>query len=70
MWFKEFQDGGHVVYQNGTILAILKVHVPLMLPKVSTQSELSFRRRCRLKKYKMAAKAANLYIGTERFYQF
>ena len=35
MSFKEFQDGcqgGHLGYQNGTILAILNLHVTLMRP--------------------------------------
>ena len=35
MWFEEFQDshhGGHLGYQNGTILAILTLHVATMPP--------------------------------------
>ena len=35
MSFKDFQDGhrdSHPGYQNGTILAILNLHVPLMPP--------------------------------------
>ena len=35
MWFEDFQDGrrgGHFGYRNGTILAILKLHVAQMPP--------------------------------------
>ena len=35
--------------------------------KVSAQSDLGFRRRCRLKNFKMATLAAILDIGKERF---
>ena len=30
MWFEEFQDGRHLGYQNGTILAILNLCVTVM----------------------------------------
>ena len=33
LWFEDFQDGhhcSHLGYQNGTILAILNLYVPLM----------------------------------------
>ena len=32
MLFEEFQDGGHLGYQNGMIIAILNLHVIVMLP--------------------------------------
>ena len=32
MSFEEFQDGGHLGYRNGTILAILNLHVTVMPP--------------------------------------
>ena len=32
MSFEEFQDGGHLGYRNGTILAILNLHVATMPP--------------------------------------
>ena len=32
MSFKEFKMGGHLVYRNGTILAILNSHVATMHP--------------------------------------
>ena len=68
MSFEEFQDGrrgGHLLYQKGTILAILNLCDASH--KVLVESDLHFGRRCRLKKYKMAAMAAILDIGTERF---
>ena len=34
MSFEEFQDGCHLGYQNGTILAILNLYVALMLPSI------------------------------------
>ena len=68
MLFEEFQDGrhgGHLEYQNGTILAILNLCDASH--QVSAQSDLRFGRRCRLKKFKMAAMAAILDIGTKQF---
>ena len=41
MLFEEFQDG-HIGYPNGTILAILNLHVATMPPTVSAQSNLWF----------------------------
>ena len=70
MSFEGFQDGhrgGHLGYQNGTILAILNLCVTVMSPIVLAQSDLRFGRRCCLKNFKMAAVAALLDIGTERF---
>ena len=32
MSFEEFQDGGHLGYRNGTILAILNLYVATMPP--------------------------------------
>ena len=32
MWFEEFQEGGHLGYQNRTILAILNLCVTVMPP--------------------------------------
>ena len=32
MSFEEFQDGGHLVYRNGTILAILNLYVARIPP--------------------------------------
>ena len=32
MLFEEFQDGGHLGYWNGTILAILNLHIATMPP--------------------------------------
>ena len=32
MSFEEFQDGHHLGYQNGTILAILNLHDTVMSP--------------------------------------
>ena len=69
--FEEFQDGhcgGHLGYRNVTILAILNLYVTVMTPiKVSVQSDLGFRRKCRFKNFKMATPAAILDIRTERF---
>ena len=74
MLFEDFQDGhhmgGHLGTGNQTILEILNLHVALMPPVVSAQSYLRFRRRCHLKNFKMAAIAAILDTGTERFQQF
>ena len=122
IWCEEFQNGyngGHLGYQNETILAILNLNVAPMPPtkfglnptsrsgadvvwrfsrwppwqlcwiserndfcnsespcpldashQISAQSDFRFRRRCRLKRFKMATVAAILDIGTERFSQF
>ena len=56
MLFEEFQDGrhgGHLGYQNGTILAILNLCYCDASRQVSAQSDLRFGRRCRLKNFKM-----------------
>ena len=57
--FKEFHDGpcsGHLGYRNRTILAILNLCVAPMLPiKVLAQSDLTFRMRCHLRNFKVAA---------------
>ena len=69
MSFEEFQDGypgGHLGYQNGTILAILNLCVTV-IHQVLAQSDLRFERRCHLKNFNMAAVAAILDIGTKRF---
>ena len=68
--FKEFQDGrrgSHLGYRNGTILAILNLCVTVMTPIRFQLNRTGFGRRCRLKNFKMAARAAILDIGTERF---
>ena len=65
MLFEEFQSG-HLGYRNGTILAILNLCVTVMPPiKFSTQSDVRFARRCRLKNFMMAAMVAILDIGME-----
>ena len=60
MSFEEFQDGrhgGHLGYWNGTFLAILNLCISPMSP-IKFQLNLTwFRRRCRLKNYKMVAEA-------------
>ena len=55
MSFEEFQDGDHLGYRNGTILAISEslCHCDAS-HQVSAQSDLGFR-RCILKNFKMAA---------------
>ena len=67
MSFEEVQDGGHLRYRNGTVIAILNLYVAPMPPIVFAQSDLRFGRRCCLKNFKMAAMVAILDIGTERF---
>ena len=54
MSFEKFQDGrpGRLGYRNGTILAILNLCVTDASHQVSAQSDLGFRRRCRLKNFK------------------
>ena len=52
-------------YRNGTILAILNLHVAQMPP--ITQSNLQFGRTCCFRNFKMATMAAILDIGTQRF---
>ena len=47
--FEEFQDGCQLGYQNGTILAILYLHVAQML-----LAKFQFNGRCCLKNFKMA----------------
>ena len=66
--FEEYQDGGHLGYMNGTILAILNDnHHCDVSHQVLTQPDLRFGRRCRLKNFKMAAVTVILDIGMERF---
>ena len=79
--FQDGHHGGHFGYQNGTILAILNLWLLKMNDfnnfeslshceashQVSTKLDLPFGRRCRLKNFMMAAMAAILAIGTERF---
>ena len=70
MSFEEFQDGphgGHLRYQNETILAILSLYNAPMPPIKFLLNLTSFGRRCHLKISKMATMAAILDIGTERF---
>ena len=70
MSFEEFQDGhrgSHPGYQNQKILAILNLCHCDAFHQVLAQSDLWFGRRCHLKYFKMAALAAILDIGTERF---
>ena len=70
MSFEEFQDGhpgGHLGYRNGTILAILNLCVTVMPPIKFQLNRTGFGRRCRLKNFKMATRAAILDIGMERF---
>ena len=58
MSFEKFQDGrsgGHLGYRNGTVLAILNLCSCVASHQVSAQSDLGFRRSCRLKNFKMAA---------------
>ena len=62
---KEFQDGCRGSFSNSVFLCHSDAS-----HQVSPQSDLGFRRRCRLENLKMAALAATLHIGTERFYQF
>ena len=62
MLIEEFQDGGHLGYWNGMIMAILNLCEAYH--QVLAQSDLRFGRRCRLKNFKMAA---ILVIETERF---
>ena len=72
MSIEEFQDGrcvGHLGYRNGTILTILNLYVTAMPPikfRLTALPPIKFRLN-RLKKFKMAAMAAILDIGTERF---
>ena len=71
MSFEEFQDGhpgGHLGYRNGTSLGILNLCVTVMPPNKFQLNRTGFR-RCRLKNFKLAALAAILDIGTERFKQ-
>ena len=73
MSLEEFQDrvhGSHLRYRNGTTLAILNLYVAQIPPIMFWQSHLLFGRWCRLKYFKMAAMAAILDMGTERFKQF
>ena len=68
--FEEFQDGpigSHLGHRNGTILAILNLCVTVMLPIKCWLNLTRFGKRRRLKNFKMAAMAAILDIGTERF---
>ena len=70
MSFEEFQDGrtgGHFGYQNGTILAILNLCVTVMPPIKFQLNQTGFRRRRRLKNFKMATLAEILDIEMERF---
>ena len=62
--------GGHLGYRNGMILAILNLCVTVMPPIISTQSDLGFRRRCRLKNFKTAALAAILDSELNDFSNF
>ena len=68
MVFEQFQEchhGGHLGYWNGTILAILNLHVN---PKLTTKFGLhptACGSRCGLKSFKMAAVTAILDIGTK-----
>ena len=71
--FEEFQDGRrgrHLGYRNGNILAILTFCVTVMPPIKFQLNRTGFRRRCRLKNFKMADLAAILNIGTELFSNF
>ena len=54
MSFEEFQDGRHLGYWNGTILAILNLYVTVMPPIKFRLNPTHFGRRCRLKNFKMA----------------
>ena len=67
MLFEEFQDGGHLGYRNGTILAILNLCVTVMPPIKFQLNRTEFKRTCHLMNFKMAAMAAILDIGMERF---
>ena len=69
MLFEGFQDGrrgGHLGYRNGRIFAILNLYVALMPAIVSAQSDM-VSEEIRLKIFKMAAVAAILGVGMERF---
>ena len=58
MSFEEFQDGhqgSHLGYQNVMILAILNLCVTVM-PSIKFQLNQTVFKRCRLKKFKMAAR--------------
>ena len=74
MSFEEFQDGprgGNLGYWNGTIFAILNLCVTVMPPslhQVLAQSDLQFRRKCRLKNFfsQIAPVAGVLDIEMER----
>ena len=62
MSFEEFQD------PNGKILAFLNLCVNVDAShQVSAQSDLEFRRRYRLKNFKMATMAAIFDIRTKRY---
>ena len=63
MSFEEFQDGSHLGYRNGMILAILNLSVTVMPPIKFQLNQTEFGRRCCLKNFKMAA---ILDIGTEQ----
>ena len=65
--FKDIQDCHHgrdLQYRNRTGLAILNLQAS---NQVKAQSDLRFVGRCGLKNFKMAAMAAILDVGTERF---
>ena len=62
MSFKEFQDGRHLGYRNGTNWASAFPCRPETSHQVSAQSDFPFR-RCHLKNFKMAS---ILVIETER----
>ena len=67
---EEFQDGrpgGHLGYWNRAILAILNICVTVMPPIKFQLYRTGFRKRCRLKNFKMATMAAILDIGMEQF---
>ena len=65
--FEEFQDGRHLGYQNGTILAILNLYVARMPPikfRLSVWEEMPFG------EFQDSRLAAILDVGMERFLQF
>ena len=62
--------GGHLGYQNGTMLEILNLYLPSVSHQVLAKSDLHFRRRCPFKIFMtalMATMAATLNIQMEQF---
>ena len=65
MLFEEFQDGRHLGYWNGTILAILNLYVTPM-PPIKFWLNLTYGLGGgRLKNFKMATMMTILDIGSE-----